>query len=175
MENFTLDKSLEILSRTPDVLHALLFNLSEDWTMLNEGPDTWTPIDVIGHLVHLEKTDWLVRVEVIISDGNDKRFAPVNRTIQIHENAGKSLGQLLTEFKELRAQNIARLKSGNLQEVDMSRIGIHPEFGEVTLAQLLATWTVHDLTHTTQIVRVIAKHYKDDVGPWIKFLSVLKS
>lgn len=175
MENFTLAKSLEILSRTPDVLQALLLNLSEDWTTLNEGPDTWTPRDVIGHLVHLEKTDWLVRVEIIISESSDKRFAPVNRTAQIDENTGKSLDELLTEFKELRSQNIARIKSRNLREVDMSRTGIHPEFGEVTLAQLLSTWTVHDFTHITQIIRVMAKHYREDVGPWIKFLSVLKS
>jgi len=174
MENFTLAKSLEILSRTPVVLEALLLNLSEDWTTINEGADTWTPFDVIGHLVHLEKTDWLVRLEIIISDSDDKRFAPVNRTAQINEHAGKSLDQLLIEFKELRSQNIARLKSRKLRETDMSRIGIHPEFGEVTLAQLLSTWTVHDLTHTTQIIRVMAKHYRDDVGPWIKFLSVLK-
>lgn len=175
MKNFALAKSLEILSRTPYVLEALLLNLSEDWTTINEGPDTWTPVDVVGHLVHLEKTDWLVRVETIVSDGNDKRFVPVNRTAQIDENAGKSLEQLLHEFKELRSQNIARLKSKKLEEADMNRTGIHPEFGEVTLAQLLSTWTVHDLTHTTQIIRVMAKNYREDVGPWIKFLSVLKS
>ena len=175
MENFTLAKSLEILSRTPDVLQALLLNISEDWTTLHEGPDTWTPVDVISHLVHLEKTDWLVRTEIIISEGNDKRFAPVNRTVQIQENVGKSLDQLLIEFKELRSQNIAWLKSRNLGEADMSRTGIHPEFGEVTLAQLLSTWTVHDFTHMTQIIRVMAKHYREDVGPWIKFLSVLKA
>jgi hypothetical protein len=175
MENFTLEKSLEMLSRTPVVLEALLLNLREDWTTMNEGPDTWTPFDVVGHLVHLEKTDWLIRVEVILSDGDDKRFAPVNRTAQIYENEGKSLEQLLIEFKKLRLENIARLKSKKLRETDMNRIGIHPEFGEVTLAQLLSTWTVHDLTHTTQITRVMAKHYRDDVGPWIKFLSVLKS
>jgi hypothetical protein len=175
MKNFNLDKSLEMLSRTPDVLQALLLNLSEDWTAQNEGQDTWTPHEVVGHLVHLERTDWLVRVDIIVSEGGDRRFAPVNRTAQISENAGKSLEYLITEFKQLRSQNIARLKSRNLQEEDMSRTGIHPEFGEVTLAQLLATWTVHDLTHTTQIIRVMAKHYKEDVGPWIKFLSVLKS
>lgn len=175
MENFTLEKSLELLSRTPSVLEAMLLNLSEDWTTIQEGPGTWTPFDVISHLVHLEKTDWLIRVEVILSDGVDKRFAPVNRTVQIDDNAGKSLEQLLLEFKALRLQNIARLKSKDLRETDMSRTGIHPEFGEVTLAQLLSTWTVHDLTHTTQIIRVMAKHYRDDVGPWIKFLSILKS
>lgn len=156
------------------MLEALMVNFSEDWTTLNEGPDTWTPFDVIGHLVHLEKTDWLVRVEIILSDENVKRFAPVNRSAQITENAGKSLGQLLLEFKDLRSQNIARLKSRNLREVDMNRTGIHPEFGEVTLAQLLSTWTVHDLTHISQIIRVMAKHYRNDVGPWIKFLSILK-
>jgi hypothetical protein len=174
MENFTLTKSLEILSRTPDVLRALLSNLSEDWTMINEGPDTWTSFDVLGHLVHLEKTDWLVRAEVILSEG-DKRFEPVNRTVQIKENVGKSLEQLLMEFTELRSQNIALLKSKNLQESDMNRTGIHPEFGGVTLAQLLSTWTVHDLTHLSQIIRVMANHYKTDVGPWIKFLSILKT
>ncbi len=174
MENFTIEKSLEILSRTPDVLQALLSNLGKDWTMINEGPDTWTPFDVAGHLVHLEKTDWLVRAEIILSEGKDKRFAPVNRTVQIEANAGKSLEQLLGEFKELRSQNIALLKSKNLQASDLSRTGIHPEFGEVTLAQLLSTWTVHDLAHLSQIIRVMAKQYKTDVGPWIKFLSILK-
>lgn len=174
MENFTLTKSLEILSRTPDVLHALLSNLGENWTTINEGSGTWTSVDVLGHLVHLEKTDWLVRVEVILSKGNDRRFTPVNRTVQIEENVGKSLEQLLIEFKDLRSQNIALLKSKNLQETDMNRTGIHPEFGEVTLAQLLSTWTVHDLTHLSQIIRVMANHYKTDVGPWIKFLSILR-
>lgn len=171
--NFTIEKSLEILERTPDVLNTLLKNISADWTSNNEGGETWSVYDIIGHLIHGEKTDWIPRAEIILSEKSDKRFEPFDRFAQFKDSEGKSLTQLLDEFKILRKKNIEHLRSKNITEKNLEEKGIHPAFGEVTLSQLLSTWVVHDLNHIAQISRVMAKQYKAEVGPWIEYLRIL--
>lgn len=170
---FDLNKTFEILERTPKVLNELLPDLSGDWTKNNEGDDTWSPYDIIGHLIHGEHTDWMGRLNIILSDG-DKHFIPFDRTAMFKESEGKSLHQLLDEFSELRINNLEKLRSLKLSEDDLNRTGIHPAFGEVTLKQLLSTWTIHDLTHIAQITRVMAKQYKEAIGPWIAYFRVLQ-
>ena len=172
--NFGIDKSIEILERTPDVLDAMLKGLSPEWTAKNEGKKTWSAYDIVGHLIYGEKTDWIPRMEIILSNRSNKIFEPFNRTAQFKESKGKSLTQLLREFKRLRKENIRRLRSKQLTKKELLQKGIHPVFGEVTLSQLLATWAVHDLNHITQISRVMAKQYKVEVGPWIEFLRILR-
>jgi hypothetical protein len=171
---FDLTKSIEILERTPHVLEALLAGLSEEWIKNNEGPETWSPFDVVGHLIHGEKTDWVPRMEIILSDRADKSFEPFDRFAQFKASQGKSLSQLLSEFKILRKQNLERLRSRNINPADLERKGKHPAFGDVTLEQLLATWVVHDLNHISQICRVIANQHKTEVGPWTEYLGILK-
>jgi hypothetical protein len=173
MMTFNLDKSIEILDRTPPTLQVLLNDLSDEWTMSNEGPDTFSPYDVLGHLIHGEKTDWVPRMEIILSDKADKSFTPYDRFAQFEESKGKSMNQLLEEFKEIREQNLVLIKSKNLKENDFSKTGIHPKFGTVTLSQLIATWTIHDLSHIAQITRVMCKQYKEEVGPWIEYMGIL--
>jgi uncharacterized damage-inducible protein DinB len=172
--NFTVEKSIEILERTPTVLETMLQNISADWTENNEGGETWRVFDVLGHLVHGEKTDWMARLEIILSDAPDKTFESFDRFAQFEESKGKTLSQLLDEFKRLRQKNIEVLRSKNLTGKNLEETGVHPIFGEVTLAQLLATWTVHDLDHIAQVSRIMAKQYKEAVGPWIEYLKVLK-
>jgi hypothetical protein len=171
---FDLKKSLEILERTPSVLEYLLRGISDDWSLSDEGEETFSPYDVIGHLIHGERTDWMTRMEIILSDSKDKTFEPYDRFAQFEESDGKSLNDLLTEFKVERDRNIRILLSKNLTERDLDKTGIHPKFGTVTLRQLLSTWTVHDLAHLAQISRVMAKQYTEEVGPWKEYLSILK-
>lgn len=170
---FNLNKSIEILERTPQVLEVLLNGLSDDWLQNNEGEETWSPFDVIGHLIHGEKTDWIVRAEIILSNKPDKTFDLFDRFAQFEESKGKTISQLLTEFQDLRSQNLAILKSKNITSEDLSKTGIHQAFGAVTLEQLLATWVAHDLGHIAQIARVMAKQYKNEVGPWREYLPIL--
>lgn len=170
---FDLKKSLEILERTPSVLEYLLRGISEEWSMNDEGEETFSPYDVIGHLIHGERTDWMVRIEIILSDANDRTFEPFDRFAQFEESDGIPLNDLLTEFKVARDRNLRILLSKNLTEEDLNKTGIHPELGKVTLRQLISTWTVHDLAHLAQISRVMAKQYKEEVGPWQEYLSVL--
>jgi uncharacterized damage-inducible protein DinB len=171
--HFQLNRSLAILERTPIVLDVLLRDLSKSWTTPNEGGETWSAFDIVGHLIHGEKTDWIPRMQIILNDGGDKEFVPYDRFAQFEASKGKELTDLLEEFSTLRAGNLKVLRSRQLTASDMSRTGIHPDFGEVTLAQLLATWTVHDLNHIGQIVRVMAKQYQDVVGPWKTYLGIL--
>lgn len=173
--NFSVARSIELLERTPYVLDLMLRDLSPFWTDQNEGPDTWSPHDVLGHLIHGDRTDWVARTQIILSDSGPKEFAKFDRFAQFQESAGKTLADLLTEFKTLRADNVRWLKSLNLSDDDLKKTGVHPSFGEVTLAQLLSTWTVHDLDHISQISRVMAKQFHDDVGPWKEYLKVLRS
>ncbi len=173
--NFDLDHAIEILERTPFVIESLLNGLSDDWTKNNEGPDTWSPYDVVGHLIHGERTDWIARLEIILSNGSVKKFESFDRFAQFNESKGKSLDDLLQEFKALRNRNIALLKSKRITSSDFTKTGIHPKFGEVTLAQLLSTWVAHDLDHIFQIVRVMAKQYKTEVGPWVEYLKILRA
>lgn len=170
---FDLSKSIEILERTPAVLKTLLANLSPDWIFENEGPDTWSPYEVIGHLIHCEKTDWLVRAQIILSDQEDKTFEPFDRFAQLKAGKEKSLESLLEEFQVLREKNLETLKSMQINAEKLKQTGIHPAFGAVNLAQLLSSWTVHDLGHIVQIARVMAKQFKEEVGPWVEYLGVL--
>jgi hypothetical protein len=172
---FDLEKTIQILEQTPFVLEKMLSGISDDWTKTNEGPDTWSAYDVVGHLLHGERTDWMARLEIILgNDENNKTFASFDRFAQFQESQGKSLDQLIEEFKEARKENLERLRAHKINSADYSREGIHPVFGKVTLEQLLSTWTVHDLGHIGQIARVMAKQHKDEVGPWVEYLRILK-
>lgn len=170
---FQLDKALSVLNRTPDVLRTLLADLAVEWTHENEGQNTWSPYDVVGHLIHGEKTDWLVRAEIILGNDNLKKFEPFDRFAQFENSNGKTIKVLLSEFKALRKENLDRLISKDLSDEDLKLQGNHPELGPVTLGQLLAAWVVHDLGHIAQISRVMAKQYKDEVGPWPKYMTIL--
>ena len=170
---FTVEKSIEILERTPAVLKTLLSGLSDEWIINNEGPETFSPYDVIGHLIHGEKTDWVTRAKIILEFGLSKPFTPWDRFAQYEESKGKTLLQLLDEFERVRKENMVWFKSINLKETDLDKKGLHPKLGEVTLRNLLSTWVVHDLTHIAQVTRVMAKQYKEEMGPWPGFFRIL--
>ena len=172
--DFSTDKSMDILERTPRVLAAMLTGIDKAWTSVNEGGETWTVYDVIGHLIHGDKTDWMPRAAIILADNPDKTFTAFDRTAQFKEPE-QPLQQRLEEFAIVRKTNVDMLRSKNLTVKDLDRTGIHPVFGEVTLSQLLATWVVHDLDHIAQISRVMAKQYKAAVGPWTAYLRILKA
>jgi hypothetical protein len=174
MSNFNLNDSIKILENTPAVLRAFLSSLPESWTKKNEGGESWSPFDIVGHLVHCEKTDWIARARTILDFGREQVFASVDRFAQFKDSAGKTLDELLDEFAALRSQNIETLKEMNLTEEDLRREGIHPEFGPVTLEQLLSTWVVHDLGHIRQTARVLAKNYREEIGPWEKYLPIVR-
>jgi uncharacterized damage-inducible protein DinB len=159
-----LDDVLAILVRTPAALTALLEGLPDKWVTATEGTDTWSPYDVIGHLIHGELTDWIPRARHILA-GDPRPFKPFDRTAQFTDSQGKSLAELLARFAALRRENVAALVEMSLTSEDLKRRGLHPELGEVTLEQLLATWVVHDLDHVGQIARTMAKVYADPVGP----------
>lgn len=171
---FNLADATDILSRTPIVLKSLLSNLPAEWLSGNEGNQTWSPFDVLGHLIHGERTDWLPRVRMILQSGESEAFEPFDRFAQFEASKGKSLEELLSTFAGLRADNIKALKTLSLSADDLAKRGKHPELGSVTLEQLIATWVVHDLDHLGQITRAMAKQYRDAVGPWEAYLSVLK-
>ena len=164
--NFDLPNTLAILERTPEVLTSYLEDLPDDWLKQNEGSDTWSPYDVIGHLIVGEKTDWIPRTRIILSDSNNKAFEPFDRFAQFNEVQSKPIHVMLDEFSRLRHQNLRELISFQITPTDLEKTGIHPEFGQVTLKQLLATWTVHDLGHIAQISRVMVFQYSEEVGPW---------
>ena len=170
---FTVELGLEILERTPAVLRAWLSGLSPEWLAANEGPDTWNPYDVVGHLIHGERTDWMTRADIILGGGGT--FATFDRLAQFRESEGKSLAQLLDEFAAVRRANVARLRSLSLTDADLEKTGTHPKFGTVTLRQLLSTWAAHDLDHLMQISRVMGKQLTQDVGPWTEYLRVARS
>lgn len=171
---FQLDDALALLSRTPAALDALLRDLPEGWTRHNEGGQTWSAYDVVGHLLHGERTDWIPRAKRILESGESKPFDKFDRFAQFRESEGKSLPQLLDEFKNARAENIAEVRSMNLKSSDFDRRGMHPTLGTVTLGNLLATWAAHDLTHLHQLSRILAHQYRDAVGPWTAFMGVMK-
>jgi hypothetical protein len=174
LTEFNLNETVAVLTRTPATLDALLRGLPESWVRSNEGKNTWSAVDIVGHLIVGERTDWMPRVRVILEDGEARPFAPFDRFAQPKESQNKSLEQLLDDFARLRRENLAALQALNLQLQDMSRRGRHPALGVVTLAQLLATWAVHDLTHVHQLSRVMAHQYRDAVGPWNAYLGVLQ-
>lgn len=171
--SFDLADGIALLERTPATMRALLAGLSSGWIAIDEGPDTFTPFDNVGHLIHGERTDWIPRARIILAQGASRRFEPYDRFAQGRESRGKSLAELLDEFERLRAENVATLRSLNLSARDLALTGEHPELGRVTLSQLLATWVVHDLGHVAQTARVMAKRYREAVGPWRTYLPVL--
>ena len=179
--NFDLDLSIEVLERTPPAMHALLAGLSEPWVSGTEGPDTFSPFDVVGHLIDGEETDWMPRARLIIQGrGTDHPgpmggplFEPYDRFRHRKRNVDRTMGSLLAEFSLLRSNNLAELRGWRLGPAELGLPGTHPSLGRVTLRQLLAAWVVHDLEHVAQAARVMAKQYGTEVGPWVPFLPVL--
>ena len=171
--DFTTTQGVAVLERTPGTLHAMLHDLDTAWIDATEGPDTWSPYAIVGHLIHGERTDWIPRARIILSDTGSRRFQSYDRFAHLHESQGKSLSALLDAFARLRAENLATLAAWQLSDAQLAREGEHPEFGRVTLRQLLATWVVHDLGHIAQIARVMAKQYRDAIGPWRAYLPIV--
>lgn len=169
-----LNDTMSLLARTPAALDALLRDLPQAWTMRNEGEKTWSVFEVVGHLLHGERTDWMPRVKRIIESGESQPFEKFDRWGHEQEIQGKSLGELLREFARLRLENLDDLRALNLRPEDLERRGKHPALGVVTLSELLATWAAHDLTHLHQISRIMAYQYRDVVGPWRAYLGVLR-
>jgi DinB superfamily len=169
-----LEDVTEILRRTPSTLDSLLRDLPDPWAVHNEGPETWSPYDVVGHLIHGEETDWIPRAKMILEHGETRPFEPFDRVAMFEKSKGKSIAELLDTFARLRAENLRELQQLNLTEDLLQKRGLHPELGIVTLKQLLATWVVHDLGHIRQVVRVMAKQYREEVGPWNAYLSILE-
>jgi hypothetical protein len=170
---FHLERSADVLRRTPGVLAALLGDIDEAWSRTNEGPETFSPFDVVGHLIDGEETDWIPRAGIILAQSANPVFEPYDRFRHRARNAKRSLESLLAEFAELRAANLVVLRSWHLTEAQLDLPGIHPGLGRVTLRQLLAAWVVHDLGHLAQVARVMAKQYRDAIGPWAPFLPVV--
>jgi hypothetical protein len=170
--NFNVSDAVAVLTRTPATLDALLRGMPGIWVDSAEGENTWSAFDIVGHLIVGERTDWMPRARIILESGEARTFDRFDRSAQFTESRGKSLEQLLDEFARLRAENLAALEALNLQPQDLARRGTHPAFGSVTLAQLLATWAVHDLTHLHQLSRVMAHQYREAVGPWTAYLGV---
>jgi len=171
--DFDLASSIDVLARTPATLQALLGGLAEPWLRGDEGPETFSPFDVVGHLIDGEETDWLPRARIILARGEDPRFEPYDRFRHRQRNFGRSLASLLAELARLREANLELLRSWQLRPADLDLPGVHPSLGRVTLRQLLASWVVHDLEHVAQVARVMAKQYRAEVGPWLPFLPVL--
>jgi DinB superfamily len=169
-----LEQTISLLTRTPATLHTLLRGLPDTWTLRNEGENTWSVFDVIGHLIHAERTDWMPRAKTILEHGETQAFAPFDREAQLRESQSKSLVELLDEFARLRSESLSELRALNLRPQDLELRGRHPALGLVTLSQLLATWAVHDLTHLHQISRIMAHQYREAVGPWSAYLGVLE-
>lgn len=172
--DFKLEQAIEVLERTPATLNSLLRDLSEQWLVQNEGPDTWSPYDVIGHLIHGEETDWIPRAKIILEHGETRAFEPFDRVAMFEESKGRSIVELLDTFAQLRGENVRELRSMNLTSELLDKRGRHPELGVVTLRQLLSTWVIHDLGHIRQVVRVMSKQYGEAVGPWKAYLSILE-
>jgi DinB superfamily len=170
---FTLPRGIEVLRRTPATLRALLDGLDDDWVRATEGPDTFSPFDVVGHLIDGEETDWIPRARIILARAASVRFQPYDRFRHVARNADRSLTSLLGEFDRLRAENLEVLAGWKLTARELELPGEHPSLGRVTLRQLLAGWVVHDLGHLAQVSRVMAKQYRDEVGPWVPYLPVL--
>ncbi len=170
---FNLADGIAVLERTPGVLEALLSGLPDAWTRTNEGPDTWSPFDVVGHMIDGELADWMTRLQIILRQGADRRFEPFDRFRHISRNKDRPLVDLLAEFRHLREKNLAELAALRLTATQLQLTGEHPAFGIVTAEQLLSTWVAHDLGHLAQIARVMAKQYRTAVGPWEAYLPVL--
>ena len=170
---FDLAHGIAVLERTPATLTALLSGLPDAWTRNNEGPDTWSPFDIVGHMIDGETTDWMARLHVIVDQGANRKFEPFDRFRHKERNKNRTLAELLAEFRELREKNLRDLRALKLTPAHLKLTGEHPSFGTVTAEQLLATWVVHDINHLAQISRVMAKQYRGAVGPWYEYLPVL--
>jgi hypothetical protein len=170
---FNLVEAMAALTRTPAALKAMLSGLPRNWTENNEGPETWSPYDVIGHLIHGERVDWISRAKIILEHGEARPFDPFDRFAQFEESKGKKLEDLLDEFAALRERNLATLREMNIGAGDLEKTGQHPALGRVTLKELLATWVTHDLDHVAQVARTMAKQYTSEVGPWQAYISIL--
>lgn len=170
---FDLAAGTAILERTPLALRAMLAGLSPSWTDATEGPKTWSPYDIVGHLIHGERTDWIPRAGIILAQGPKRRFTPFDRFAQFEESRGKSLANLLDELTQLRAENLRTLAGWHLTDAQLALEGEHPELGTVTLRQLLAAWVTHDLGHIAQSARVMAKQYRETIGPWRAYLTIV--
>ena len=171
--DFDLNAGIAVLERTPNTVRAMLAGLPPEWIDATEGPGTWSPYVNVGHLIHGERTDWIPRARIILEQGPDRRFTPFDRFAQLRESRGMLLTQLLDEFAQLRAENVQILKGWKLTDAQLSLEGEHPEFGAVSLRQLLATWVTHDLGHIAQIARVMAKQYREAIGPWRAYLPIV--
>jgi hypothetical protein len=171
--DYTITQGIAVLERTPGTLHAMLHGLDTAWLDATEGPETWSPSVIVGHLVHGERANWIPRARFILSRGTNRLLPPYDRFAHVHESQGKSLSGLLDEFARLRAENLATLAAWRLTDTELALGGEHPEFGTVTLRQLLATWVVHDLGHIAQTARVMAKQYRDAIGPWRAYLPIV--
>jgi hypothetical protein len=173
---FQLEHAMDILSRTPATLNSLLRDAPAEWTTGNEGHDTWSPYDILGHLIHGEETDWIPRTRIILEHrehGEPRAFEPFDRFAQFEKSRGKSAGELLDEFESLRTKNLTALRQMKITPDQLALRGTHPELGSVTLSELLATWVVHDLSHIAQATRVMCKQYSEAVGPWKQYLPIL--
>jgi len=171
---FQIEKAVEMLSQTPATVKSLLGNLSDDWIENTPDSNFWSPFDIVGHLIHGEETDWITRAEIILGQGENPIFEPFDRFAQFEKSKGKTLNELIETFAVLRTKNLAILREMNLTEEKLKLKGTHPELGEVTLEQLLATWVVHDLNHIKQLVTVLAYKYAENVGVWKHYLSILQ-
>ena len=171
--DFKITQGVAVLEHTPGTLQAMLHDLDAAWLDATEGPDTWSPYVIVGHLVHGERANWIPRARSILSQSTSRRLPPYDRFAHIRESQGKSLPNLLDEFGRLRAESLATLAAWRLTDAELALSGEHPEFGTVTLQQLLATWVVHDLGHLAQIARVMAKQYRDAIGPWRAYLPIV--
>lgn len=171
--NISVSDAINLLSRTPTILEHMLSGIPDTLLHANEGGNSWSPYDVVGHLVHGEKTDWIPRMRICLSDTEPKTFTPFDRFAQFEDSKGKTLTELLDLFHVLRKENINMLKNFQLTEADFAKTAVHPVFGTVRVAQLLSTWVVHDQNHIYQIVRVISSQFRDEVGPWKAYLSIL--
>jgi hypothetical protein len=171
--DFDTTTSIAVLERTPHTLRAMLDGLPSAWIDATEGPDTWSPYVIVGHLIHGERTDWIPRAQIILDQGPERRFTPYDRFAHFRESEGKSLADLLDEFARLRAENLVTLAGWRLTDAQLDLQGEHPAFGMVTLRQLLATWVAHDLGHIAQTARVMAKQYRDAIGPWRAYLPIM--
>ena len=174
MSKHNLDDTIALLSRTPAALDALLRDLPETWTHRNEGENTWNAYEIVGHLIHGERANWMPRTRMILQFGDTRPFEPFDRVEPANQGESQPFGQLLDEFARLRSENLTQLRAFNLQEEDFERRGRHPSFGVVTLSQLLATWAAHDLSHLHQLSRVLAHQYLETVGPWTAYLGVMQ-
>lgn len=170
---FELNNAVEVLSATPTTLKALIGPLSSSWTESSGAEGEWQAFDVVGHLIHGDETDWIPRAEIILAQDENRTFTPFDRFAQFGNSKGKTLGELLDEFEQKRKESLGALRSWNLSEEQLDLKGMHPELGEVTLRQLLATWVIHDLNHVRQIATAMAKKYENEVGPWKQYLSIL--